>query len=64
MDFDCIALINSKDCGLCKAGFEKDNNGICQQMDQDNCETLVTPNNETYIATLPRWFQRSCKIIF
>ena len=49
-------------CGLCKSGFEIDSNGVCQQIDQDNCETLTISSSKEYIAVKARWFQRNGKI--
>lgn len=59
MDFDCVAMLDATTCGLCKAGFEVDSNGICQQIDQDNCETLRVSDSEEYIAVKARWFQQN-----
>jgi hypothetical protein len=48
-------MTDSNTCGLCKSGFEVDSNGICQQIDRDNCETLHVSSTEEYIAVKARW---------
>ena len=51
-------MIDSDTCGLCKSGFEVDDNGICQQIDRDNCETLHVSATEEYIPVKARWIHR------
>jgi hypothetical protein len=63
-DLDCIALVDSSTCGLCKSGFELDSSGICRQESQDNCETLRTSDSEELISIKSRWYQRNGKNVF
>ena len=57
-DLDCIAMTDSATCGLCRSGFEVDANGICQQVDRDNCETLHVSVDEEYLPARAKWFHR------
>jgi hypothetical protein len=62
-DLNCIALIDSDTCGLCKSGFEVDSVGVCQQIDIDNCLTLHASATEQYIPVKARWFRRDGKCL-
>lgn len=57
-DLDCEALDSIGQCGLCKAGFEIDEFGICQLHIEDNCEFLYTVDNEELLFHRARYFQR------